>query len=571
MKNIVVCFPLLFAFILLQARQPVRYDVIIHEIMVNPPSLSPDLPNGKYVELYNTSDQEYDLYGWKLSDENNTAVIGAHFILKPAHFVVISSHSNAKLFADTVPIIGVSRFPVLRVNEDLIILLTDEDQLMHAVQYNRSWYQNEVKAVVGWSLEMIDARNPCGGAVNWIASIHPSGGTPGLPNSVQGNRRDNDEPLLQRTYAADPLHLTLFFDEPIDSQTAVRRENYLFSDGITLQQIIPQPPLYNTLVIKLDKGLEQNKVYTLEVKHLSDCSGNIMSQPVTVRAGWGQLPEEGNLVINEIMFNPAPDGADYVEIYNISSYIFNARDLFVANRTPGGNLSSIKQISATDSPIFPGDFLVVTENAAAIQRQFLVNNPKALIEMADMPSFPNTSGTVVLLNTQGSVIDEVNYSEKWHLKSIVNPKGIALERIGYHLPSQDGNSWHSASSSSGYGTPAYQNSQYQSGMNLRGEIALSPDIFSPDNDGRDDFLLISYQFPEPGYVCNITVFDAYGRTVRFLVRNGICGTNGYFRWDGLDEKNVPAGTGIYIVLTEVYNLGGNTKKFRQVVTLARIQ
>ena len=144
-----------------------------------------------------------------------------------------------------------------------------------------------------------------------------------------------------------------------------------------------------------------------------------------------------------------------------------------------------------------------------------------------------------------------------------------MERIDYNEPTQDKNNWHSAAASAGYGTPTYQNSQFRANEQLQGGISISPKVFSPDNDGHDDFLTIAYQFSEPGYVCNITVFDARGRTIRYLVRNGICGTTGYFRWDGLDEKNQQTGMGIYIVLTEVYNLKGKTKKFKQVATLAR--
>ena len=186
-----------------------------------------------------------------------------------------------------------------------------------------------------------------------------------------------------------------------------------------------------------------------------------------------------------------------------------------------------------------------------------------------MPSYPNVSGTVVVLNTLGEVIDELSYDEKWHFDLVTNYKGVALERIDYNAPAQDKNNWHSAAASAGYGTPTYQNSQFKTNEQLQGGINISPRVFSPDNDGHDDFLTIAYQFPEPGYVCNITVFDARGRTIRYVVRNGICGTKGNFRWDGLDEKKQQISMGIYVILTEVYNLKGKTKRFKQAVTLAK--
>src|SRR5690606_18213972 len=98
-------------------------------------------------------------------------------------------------------------------------------------------------------------------------------------------------------------------------------------------------------------------------------------------------------------------------------------------RNASGNLSTLKQVSTDDILIFPGDFIVVTDNGVAVKQQYLVKSPNAIIEIPTMPSYPNTSGTVVLLNTLGEVIDELHYDEKWHFGLATNYKGVALERI----------------------------------------------------------------------------------------------------------------------------------------------
>ena len=104
---------------------------------------------------------------------------------------------------------------------------------------------------------------------------------------------------------------------------------------------------------------------------------------------------------------------------------------------------------------------------------------------------------------------------------------------------------------------------------VTGEIAVTPEIVSPDNDGLDDFATIRYRFPQPGYVSVVTIFDAAGRPVRFLERNTLNGSTGIYRWDGLGEKNRQLPVGIYIIFTEVFNLEGKSKKFRNVIVLAR--
>lgn len=571
MKNILLCLLTLCFALHTHAQPPSRYDVLIHEIMASPPTSSSTLPNSKYIELYNGSSNAYDLYEWKIADGSSTAVIKTHFILLPDSFVILCPTGGAQALSVFGAAVGVSGFPTLRVNGDMIWLLSDNNTVMHAVQYSRSWYNNEVKSSGGWSLEMIDAKNPCSGSTNWQASINTGGGTPGAPNSVARSNKDNASPQLLRAYATDSLHIILVFDEPLDSSQAVVKENYTGSDGMTIREAAPQPPLFNAVYLKVDKQLIKNKTYTLQVKNLYDCSGNVIINPSIVKAGWGQIPEKGDIVINEILFNPAANGSDYVELYNRSNHIINAKTLYIANRNNAGSLNTLKQLTTEDRLIFPGDFLVVTDNAAAVQHQYLVKDPGAFIEIPTMPSYPNASGTVVVLNTPGDIIDELSYDEKWHFELISNDKGVALERIDYDRPTQDKNNWHSAAASAGYGTPTYRNSQFRATAQLQGDISISPAVFSPDNDGRDDFLTVTYRFPQAGYVCNITVFDARGRTIRYLVRNGICGTTGYYRWDGLDEKKQQISMGIYIILTEVYSLNGSTKKFKQAVTLARMR
>jgi hypothetical protein len=128
---------------------------------------------------------------------------------------------------------------------------------------------------------------------------------------------------------------------------------------------------------------------------------------------------------------------------------------------------------------------------------------------------------------------------------------------------------HSAASTAGYGTPTYKNSQYKQTDNITASIEVTPKVFSPDNDGIDDMALIRYQLNETGYVANITIFDVNGRMVRHLVKNATLGLNGSWQWDGLDEKGQKLLIGNYIIYTELFNLQGKKKQYKNVVVLAR--
>src|SRR5450432_1920240 len=137
------------------------------------------------------------------------------------------------------------------------------------------------------------------------------------------------------------------------------------------------------------------------------------------------------------------------------------------------------------------------------------------------------------------------------------------------MPSVQSN-FHSAATSAGYGTPGYKNSQYRINEDVPGTITVTPPVFSPDNDGVDDFATINYNFPSPGYVANITIFDATGRAVRSFEKNALSGgIKGYYRWDGLDDKNRKLPQGIYIIYTEIFNTAGKKKQFKNTIVLAR--
>ena len=83
------------------------------------------------------------------------------------------------------------------------------------------------------------------------------------------------------------------------------------------------------------------------------------------------------------------------------------------------------------------------------------------------------------------------------------------------------------------------------------------------------FATIQYKMDAPGYVANITIFDAAGRPVRTLVRNGTLALSGYWNWDGLDDKVKKLPIGTYIIFTEIFNLQGKKERFKNTVVLAR--
>lgn len=551
------------------AQSPLPYNIIISEIMADPSPVA-GLPAFEYIELRNTAAHAFNLNGWQLGDAGSTATISANFLLQPDSMVILCANSSASYLAVFGTVIGVSSFPSLDNDGDLLYIRSKDGKTIHAVNYSVTWFNNAVKSQGGWSLEMIDPTNPCGGAANWAASIDTKGGTPGKKNSVDGSNHDAQSPTVKQAYARDSVHVLISFDEPLDSLQAANASNYVISDNTGKPvSAIAIGPLFNTVLLQLSRPLAGNKVYTISATGVADCAGNAIGTNNTVKLGVAAPPVFASVVINEILFNPSAGGTDYIEMYNRSHLIIDLKDCYIATRTSNGGIGTTKAVSASNRLLFPGEYVVVTEDPALVQRQYLAKDPSAFATMTSMPSLPDDKGNLLLLNGQGQLIDELSYDARWHFPLLVNEEGVSLERTDYNKPTQEASNWHSAATSAGYGTPGYQNSQFRNDTSFAGAVSLEPSVFSPDNDGQDDFLTIHYQFPVAGSVCNITAFDAAGRPVRYITRNAMCGQQGFFRWDGLGENNMRLPVGVYIIYTEVFNLAGTTRKFKHAVTQAR--
>ena len=545
---------------------PQTYDIIIDEIFPDPnPQIG--LPLFKFLELRNASAFSINLKNWKIMDGSSTAVLPS-YDLKPDSFVIVCASNSANYFLPYGPTIGVANFPSMNITGATIVLKSSENKTIHAVQYDLNSYKNELKKAGGWSLEMIDSKNPCAGALNWKASIDASGGTPGRKNSIDAMIKDETVPKLLRAFVSDNTNISLVFDKSLDSAKAASVNSYTLDKNATIKNISVSPPFFKEVIITVEKPLDAGIVYHVTAKNISDCGGNVIGIKNSAKFGLPQNADSTELVINEILFNPLPGGADYVELYNRAKKIIDLKTIFIANRNTSNVVSNIQPVAAASVLLFPEEFILLTTDVDAVKSQYLATNSEAFLQMDHFPSYPNTNGNVIVLNEQGNILDEVNYSEKWHFPLIKNVQGVSLERVSYDSPSVQSN-FHSAGTSVGYGTPGYKNSQYQVTEEAAAEITVAPGIFSPDNDGIDDFVTINYRFPAAGYVANITVFDASGRPIRYLQKNSLSGIKGSYQWDGLDDKSRKLPQGIYIIYTEIFNTDGKKKAFKNTVVLGR--
>jgi hypothetical protein len=542
-----------------------RYDIIIDEIMADP-SPAIGLPTHEWIELKNRSNHPINLQDWRIGDVTSISGPIPSFILQPGEFVIVCSQTALSLMSTFGSAIAVTSFPSLDNDTDRLFIRDVNGTIIHAIEYHLSWYRNELKQQGGWTLEMMDTNNPCQGATNWKASIAAPGGTPGRKNTVDTINNDTTPPQLLRSYSTDNSTIFLVFNEPVDSNSSSAITNYSIDKSITVIDASPTPPLFTEVQLKTMNAMLPETVYTVSAAGIKDCGG----QPGggKARTGLPSDPLPGEWIINEVLFNPRTGGDDYIEYYNNSVKIFDAVKLYTANRSGTGTINNIQVLSNKPYLLFPGDYIAITENAERLALHYLVSHPGNILVMPALPSLPGKEGTVIALNSQGMVTDEVTYKDDWHFPLIANTEGVALERIDPSGPSQDKSNWHSAASTAGYGTPGYKNSQYKQQGVANATIEIKPRLFSPDNDGIDDIITIHYKIDEPGFIANVIIFDAAGRPVRQLARNALMGLTGYWNWDGQRDNKSCLPSGIYVVLAELFNLEGKKMHFKNAIALA---
>lgn len=266
----------------------------------------------------------------------------------------------------------------------------------------------------------------------------------------------------------------------------------------------------------------------------------------------------GEIIFNELLPNPFPEGSEYIELYNRSDRTLSLSGLSVATRKTDGSLSTRYPLSSWPAPFHPGEYALLTKSVDGVTPYYLISSPDALHELK-LPVLANTSAALVLfLSNDETVIDEVSYSSKWHAISVKEQKGVSLERIDPDSDSRDAANWTSAAATAGFGTPGYRNSQYQS--TDEGTTGIDSPVYS-EQTGE---YIIAYHLDEPGYTCRAWVFDTAGRRISEVANHESLGTAGELRWNGLMSNGNKVRVGIYLLYAELIHPTGPVRRYKMV-------
>ncbi len=251
-------------------------DIIINEIMAAPTG-SLGLPNAEYVELFNRSSKNLNLFKWTLHDATGSSGAFPNIILAPDSFIIVCSNSNVTALSAFGNTIGVSSFPSLNNTGDNLSLYDSTTLEINHVAYDETWYQDSTKISNGYSLERIDKNFPCPTLINWAASAAIIGGTPGTINSINSVITDTTPPIITNTVNVILQSVTVVFNESMDVATLSNVNNYSVDNGIGVPILANALPYSDRVILQFAIPFQAGILYTISFNGIADCSGNLLA------------------------------------------------------------------------------------------------------------------------------------------------------------------------------------------------------------------------------------------------------------------------------------------------------
>lgn len=541
-------------FTYLVAETPAPGDVIINEFMADPSPVV-GLPEAEFVEIHNVSNKIFNISGWKLGDNATFGTIQSGWLL-PGGYITLCPTASVSEFLGSV---GVTSFPSLNNSADDIVITDNNNIQLDKISYTLDWYHDATKKDGGWTIERINPTDPCSQVSNWKASVDPSGGTPGGQNSVYDITPDVVAPSILSTVVTSPNHIEVIFNKTVDSISLVNASINTTPNLTEVTRTI-QSAFINSFILEFSESIVSSKTYSISVNGVKDCWGNVGNP--TTNFVLPAIADSGDVVINEVLFDQYTGGSDWVELYNNTDKLINLKGWKIA-RFNNGFVTDYKTIT-TNYFLNSKDYVVIGADSGFV----ISNYPSTILgkfyQLA-LPTLSNDTGSVIVMypktvfmDTVDAVMDQLIYSSKWHFKLIDSKDGKSLERMDPNLPTQNTNNWHTASEAVGFATPGGQNSQFYPAL-YNGEVNLTSDVVSPDNDGFEDVLQINYQMQQAGMVATIRIFDDRGRIIKTISQSELMGLTGTIIWDGIRDDGQKATIGTYVLLLEAFDINGGNE------------
>lgn len=458
---------------------PQNFEVVINEIFADP-TPTQGLPEVEYIEIYNRTNKVLDISNWKIGDNSSTVAEWDNMIILPNQYITICHKDNVAQFAQYGAVIGTAAFPSFTNDKDSVYLLDNFGFQQDYVFYFDTWYRDDIKKQGGFSLEKIDVDFVnCNNALNWQGSNATIGGTPSAENSVVGIFTDTEQPYIKGLQIISNTEVKLFFNEQMDQNALGQTANYNISNGQGNPNFVAAA--YNEAILILPTPIQSQILYELKVTNLTDCAGNILND--TLYLGFPDTMQVGDILMNEVLFNPYTGGADFIEIINVSDKVLDLSQLSLGE-VEGDSVYNTIQVAENAALILPNETICLTTDEAFQKNTYSPPSAAKFYQMPAFPSYDDTKGGIILM-TGTDTLDRLDYDKvDYHLP--VFKEGLSWERSPIYLPVNCEYTWHAAAKIANYATPGYTNTNVgQEACFKAGDVLINEVLFNPVTGGSD--------------------------------------------------------------------------------------
>ncbi|MCH8558189.1 MAG: lamin tail domain-containing protein [Balneolia bacterium] len=274
-------------------------------------------------------------------------------------------------------------------------------------------------------------------------SIRPSYTVGNINNFIFDNIRVTKNPLsLAGVNVIDSQTLEAVFSEAIDPATAVTENFTLSFEGSSFNPDQTSLTDDNTVRLQFDDELEGGN-YILSIQNIQDLAGGTI-EPVDFPFEILDMPAPGDIIINEFFYDEPGNFPQYVELFNNSDKLLNLNSWRIQDNT-----TTTRWLTTEDFTLGPGEYVVLTGNAAGLAERF---GDRPYLELGNFPSLNRASADQIKIFTDVEVLmDSLRYEP-----STWGGDDAALERRSAEAVSYARENW-SESTDPLSGTPGLPN------------------------------------------------------------------------------------------------------------------
>ena len=535
---------------------PSQGDILISEFMPDP-SPSIGMSESEYVELFNVSDKYIQTAEIMLGDASKTYALPA-YLLAPKELIVLCHAPDLDLFDSGIKILPMDKWPGLNNSYDSLFLSYKHEPICY-LAYDLNKHSAHWKHEGGWSYELIDTAYACLGFSAFQFTSDSRGGSPGtfaiddvtLPSEGFAKIQFVSQKLIQ-----------VDFNQKMDTSVV----DFYLQNSDNLVDIRSSRWHEEMLLIEVVIPIDTGQLYTLTLESLNDCIGR--TRDTTLSFGIPSPVLQGDIVISEILFNPKSGGVDYLEVYNTSSELKDLSTLIVWQNDSNSSKVWWKKLRHSPTLILAKTSAAFCSDPSLTQRYFSPPDTANIYLSNALPQLPDDAGNIGIASISGKLFDFVQYKSSMHSPMIFDKNGVSLEKLVLGQENFESSNWTSAASTYAFGTPGYSNS-HQVSLTTAVKFSIEPQIFNPNGDGIDDFVIIKIKNLKPHTAIAVYVFDLFGRVIKTIEEPSFSGTNNIFYWHGdTDSKNL-APPGEYIILIKGQTAQGDRIKFKKAIGLSR--